>query len=302
MKTSSRVASTASYDTYSGPCVTGKTIEVSFELESWKRSRKAAQVEEIINSLTKAMKEGPSLGVDPVTLAASFARRPNNLALGFISPLHLAIINCKFADNSLCALRQLHHDPSLRDAPDVLGSAPIHYALRFANTSFTHALLQAGAKVDATDMFGRGVVHYLVTWIPVRPVFVNLLERYSCAFDAQDNLGYTALAYAVLLRRSEWTCHLLSRKQLSFYIKDGKSTVLHLAATHEDPDMVRMLLEGGHPIDARDHLGRTALEIARKRGRSLTAGVLAYVSAKQAATTFLQTLAIENRKRKSPAV
>lgn len=290
----------ASYDDNATSGVSRKTIEVKFELGSWKRSRNAAQVEEIINALTESMKEGDSIGVDPVVVVARFAIRPSNLALGFISPLHLAIIR----RSSKAAAQELHRDASLRDAPDVLGSAPILYALRWGNTNCMHALLQAGAKVSATDMYGRGVAHYLVAWCPVHTNIVTLLERYSCEFDAQDNLGYTALAYAVLLRRSEWTCQLLSLKNLkpTFYIKDGKSTVLHLAATHEDPDMVRLLLEGGHPIDARDHLGRTPLEIARNCGRSLTAGVLAYVSAKHAANTLLQTLAIENKKRKSPTM
>lgn len=55
-------------------------------------------------------------------------------------------------------------------------------------------------------------------------------------------------------------------KQLVLARNDFRDSALHLACTHGDPDIVRLLLERGAEVDAENNLGSTPLNLAAVAG------------------------------------
>ena len=149
------------------------------------------------------------------------------------TPLHLAVRNC-----AIEIIEMLLDRGANIDAECEKGTTPLHDAIRWEKMEIVELLLNRGADVNAKGKSGKTYLHI-----------------------AADE-GYVLIAEHLLKHgadvNSVWTC-------------DGNKhySPLYLAVINGHEKVVKLLLECGANVDARDLDGKTILYYAVKVGRSL---------------------------------
>jgi ankyrin repeat protein len=155
------------------------------------------------------------------------------------------------------------------DARDKLGDTPLHTAGRRYkdNHAKISLLLERGSDVNAKNENGETVLHLAVAWSPVD--VIRLLLETDVQIEAIDNKGQTALHIAAAgINQSRCKDRILSLLERGANVeardKDAR-TPLHIAAQHGWVEAVEILLGKEPVIDAKEKLGRKAVDIARAR-------------------------------------
>jgi uncharacterized protein len=167
-----------------------------------------------------------------------------------------------FAATALSALVQ---PPAAADA--------LHQAVRDGNLADVERLVKSGASVNSTDEAGSTPL--------LDAAFSGRLEiaRFLLASGADPNTGNvesgaTPLIYAVLSSRSAMLQLLLAfGAQVNSKSRNGES-MLHLAATKDNQEVVHLLLEAHADLAALDVDGRTPLDSAILHSQAGTASLL----------------------------
>ena len=174
------------------------------------------------------------------------------------------------------------------EAADEVGSTPLHFAARKANEKTVRSLLEAGANVEAKDIYGSTA---LIKCAGARPVLVdngpNGLQRqldnwkkcientcaalleYSASVNAELYDGGTALMMAARGGNLQ-VCELLMRSgadSRAVHTGDG-TTALHWAAASCSSEVCRLLVDNGASLDAKDKKGRTPLDVTNDAAKS----------------------------------
>ena len=102
----------------------------------------------------------------------------------------------------------------------------------------------------------------------------HYLKKFPDSLDATDGFGFTPLDWAAT--RGEWEAFELLIEAGARHDNVGfdGGTVLHRAAHHDRPDMVRLLLDQGADPSFQNQWGRAALHVAARRGCDLVAALL----------------------------
>jgi ankyrin repeat protein len=154
--------------------------------------------------------------------------------------------------------------------PNALNSLELTALSAAAGTGqvpIVEALLQAGAKLDATTPYGTGTALASAAAIGSVPVVKLLLARGADAHAARLD-GMSVLMYAALNGNVEIVQELLRRKvEVNAKDNDG-ATALIEAARADHPEVGRLLLSSGAAIDAADSHGWTALMNAAASGQA----------------------------------
>jgi ankyrin repeat protein len=128
-------------------------------------------------------------------------------------------------------------------------------------------MLQHGSDPNEIDAKGWTPLHWAAQ--DASPDMIRCLVTAGANIDASDKLGFTPLAVAVGEDRSAIARELLDSGALP-NIKnpaDGNSTVLHLACSWEQFEVVRILLDTPSvEINVRDNNGKTPLTYALETG------------------------------------
>jgi ankyrin repeat protein len=132
------------------------------------------------------------------------------------------------------------------DALDVFGAAPLYYAAHAGNAQVVEALLNSGASID------------------VRVGPSRTRRRDSGIWYSSMPLGETPL-FAAIESGSMKVLRLLLERGAEVNLRDGGFgyTPLHYAARNSTAEMVQALIDAGATVDAVDGLACTALHVAR---------------------------------------
>ena len=185
------------------------------------------------------LRPGDINGATPgLVLAASTGQETAAPAVGApfkAAPLHEAAFFGRTDD--IRALLERGADPN---APDAQGWSPLNWAAGFAGAEIVAMLIEAGADVTATDPNGWTSLHWAAGM--GSPETIRALVAAGAAVDAQE----TGMGWCPI----------------------------HEAAANGSPENVAALLDAGADPQARNLLGVTPYDLARKNPRMLGSGVL----------------------------
>ena len=156
-------------------------------------------------------------------------------------------------------------DPAVVDADDEHGWRPVFHAGLYRREEVVRLLIEAGADLAAHDGY---VMHYAGE-VPNNKAIVSLLVQYG-ALDAHvrpmDDLSRQFLA-AVFLGDAARTRALLGRHPHLVTTPDGRGDQpIHHAARNGDTAIVRLLIEHGADVNAKNPRGHTVLYCAGGHG------------------------------------
>jgi ankyrin repeat protein len=164
-------------------------------------------------------------------------------------------------------------DPAAVDADDEHGWRPIFHAGLWRREPVVRLLIEAGADLSAHDGY---VMHYAGE-VPNNKPIVSLLVQYG-ALDAHlrpiDDLQRQCLA-AVFLADAARVRSLLARHPHLATASDGRGDqVIHHAARNGDTEIVRLLIQFGADVNAKNTRGHTVLYCAGGHGHRETVELL----------------------------
>src|SRR5262245_52475517 len=164
-------------------------------------------------------------------------------------------------------------DPALVDADDQHGWRPVFHAGLWRREAVVRFLIAAGADLAAHDGY---VMHYAGE-VPDNKAIVALLVQYG-ALEAHvrpaDDLSRQFLA-AVFLADAARVRSLLDRYPHLAVAADGRGDQpIHHAARNGDTEVVRLLIEAGADVNARNTRGHTVLYCAGGHGHLGTVRLL----------------------------
>jgi len=165
------------------------------------------------------------------------------------------------------------------------GSQPtIHAGIRSGHRDIVELLIQHGADINAKDKWGRGYTPLQRAAIRGRPELVELLLEAGADISVKNDRGQTALHVSLDIRNSDYPQYRQSKDAVELLLakgadvnlkdKDGR-TPLHLAVESADVDIVKLLLDKGVEVNAKDdESGFTALHYAARFGNKNVAELL----------------------------
>jgi ankyrin repeat protein len=127
-----------------------------------------------------------------------------------------------------------------------------------------HRLLERGFDPNTRDPDGQ-VALYLAMREEATQAAEALMAHPALDIDAANGANETPLMMAALRGNLEWTRKLLERGARLH--QEGWSAV-HYAATGPEPEVLKLLLDKGAPIEARSPNGSTPLMMAARYGHS----------------------------------
>jgi ankyrin repeat protein len=139
----------------------------------------------------------------------------------------------------------LKKQPGLVKLRNGQGLNPLHVAAREGRAESVRALIAAGADVQALD------------------------DRPADEFRGQNANGWTPLHFAAMADKTAIAEILLDHgANANTADKRGRHTALHFAAWAGNADLVSLLLARKADRDAKDEMNRTALQLAKEKGRA----------------------------------
>uniref|UniRef100_A0ABD2XCX2 Uncharacterized protein n=1 Tax=Trichogramma kaykai TaxID=54128 RepID=A0ABD2XCX2_9HYME len=196
------------------------------------------------------------------------------------TPLHI-ICNSHSSYNSdllkmIFELSDAKYHPVQINARDELGNTPLHLALNNGPKKVVELLLKRGANPNVANKEGFTPLHIACNDNFDDEELVKMLFKFSnikyhpVHINAQDDLGHTALHYALLSQNKSLVEHLLKKGSDPNLATEKGSTSLHIIFNdrRHHKEFAKILFELSnekyHPlqVNARDKLGRTPLQLA----------------------------------------
>lgn len=176
-----------------------------------------------------------------------------------MTSLHLAChrLNCGSTHAQESTIRFVLQNGAHVNASDVFGETPLHYVVINGRPRLAEILLKDGANVHATSKLGETPLHYVCETSCFQ--IARLLIEQGAEVDACDTWGQTALQYCALESvGDEGLAELLlsSGANVQHTALDG-TTSLHYAAAGGHSTIVQLLLDHG----ARSSMAHRSLQI-----------------------------------------
>ena len=161
-------------------------------------------------------------------------------------------------------------------------NSELHTAAEYGNTETVELLIERGANIEATDIWGQTPL--MIAALSGNTETVELLLDRGANIEAKDNMGRTPLHLAALCGNTE-TVELLLNRGANIEAKDNEGwTPLLLAALSGNTlllvtlsgntETVELLIKHGANIEAKDNEGHTPLHLAALYGNTETVELL----------------------------
>jgi uncharacterized protein len=176
-------------------------------------------------------------------------------------------------EDDLEAIRQLiYSSPDVNVRDRATHMTALDQAVENSNVEMVHALLLAGAWVNARSETGSTALMYLRE--KASPEMVRELISVGALVNEQNESGTTALINAASLSNSAAVKELLAAgARTDAKDNEGKNALMH-AAANEDLEIIKLLIDARAAIDEKDQDGKTALMIAADEGDPDTVPIL----------------------------
>ncbi len=144
---------------------------------------------------------------------------------------------------------------------------PLHWAARHSSAESVKTLIQAGARVNASDQTaGTTPLHNAAAWSKLK--IIEVLLAAGANTEQQEIRGFTALHIAAIYGTPE-AVNLLLVGGADIHAPDHLgSRPLHWAASQDRKELVAALLNAGARTSAVNLQGDTALDLAKREGAS----------------------------------
>lgn len=139
---------------------------------------------------------------------------------------------------------------------------PLHSAFYGGQLETMRLLLEKDANVDAEGPLGNTVLHHAS--LDGQLEFVDLLLEHNADVDAKNKNGWTPLHRAALRGRVEVAKRLLEKEAEVDTPSQNNNTPLHIASIAGKLQVVDLLLKHKANVDARGEHGWNPLEAARE--------------------------------------
>ena len=158
--------------------------------------------------------------------------------------------------NDLARVRELSHDPSISKSADDKGITPLLYASAFGSLDAMRTLIDAGVDVNAAEPQGATPLH----WAACDPARVKLLLEHGAKADPKTALGRTPLISASGCESAGESVRMFLEKGADVNARqDNGNTALYEATVAAGPRICRMLLAVGAKPDIVTKSGETPL-------------------------------------------
>ncbi len=152
------------------------------------------------------------------------------------------------------------------NAKDNHGQTPLMYAINGRHLEALHALIKAGADLNAKDNDGYTPLHIAEMYLD-SPIFIALIKA-GPDLNAKNKYGQTPLMTAVVRGHSTKHINVLIEAGADLNAKDNDGeTPLMKAAMGGRLDVVKKLIQAGADVNAKDNDGQTPLMKAARKGR-----------------------------------
>jgi len=186
-------------------------------------------------------------------------------------------------------------DPVQKPAPGMLVDAM--WAGSNADLGLIKSLLQQGADINETDMFGDTALTLAVQYgcVEIAKVLINA----KADLDIQNDSGNTALITSLKFGRNKGEIASLlieNGAKLDIQNKEG-NTALHIAAKWSYVEIIRQLLDKNAGLDIKNNDGDLAINFAERSGCTQTFDMLkeAAVMRKRPAPEFARAAKYQKR-------
>ena len=149
-----------------------------------------------------------------------------------------------------------------KDARDEHATTALMYAAAYGSIGSMKLLLDAGADPNAKNAFDATAL----MWCAADPAKVRLLAGHGANVNAQSKKGMTPLLIGADINGNIEVVKFLLSKGAEIAPKGTPETALLEAADANDVEMVRLFLEKGSDVNAKDPIGDTALMSAASFG------------------------------------
>ena len=142
---------------------------------------------------------------------------------------------------------------------------PLHYAAEAGAIDAVQALLDGGVEADVRIGQGRSpMITIIKEGRKNKTAVVRILLENGADPSLQDNIGNTALHYAVMNGITAMIELLIENGASLDLTNSLGNTALHLAATGIRSEPVSVLIEHGASLDLKNDKGETALDVAKR--------------------------------------
>ena len=158
--------------------------------------------------------------------------------------------------------------------PGVAQSDALNCAMASRTPSCIKPLLRAGADANARSEFGETALHIAAMRHDDPENYMAPLLEYRAKVDAQDNMGFTALCYAVQFGRVESIRYLATQGADLNISNNAGLNALGLALTENAHEIIHDLMVLGANTSCVFHLGQSILHLAAQHGNQETVTIL----------------------------
>ncbi|MDR2806590.1 MAG: ankyrin repeat domain-containing protein, partial [Puniceicoccales bacterium] len=177
------------------------------------------------------------------------------------TPLHLAASNGDYTNAFLLC----QHIFTVIDARDVNRQTPLYHAIQHGHGDVVDLLTRKGASLDCRDSWGRTPFH---TAAASGHLDIIKLEHYDGQQDRSDNFGRTPLHLASIQEDLEGIQYMFQESPLHAIdinrTDQQGNTPLHSAAGARDLNIMKMLIDYGADICAKNNRQQTPWNVLHK--------------------------------------